>query len=77
MFPILTSKAVKGIDMIKWVKLDAGEYESEDKRFYVLKTYDRIFGNHWILYDNSIKDYYKRQFHEYSLKACKAKAEVL
>ena len=31
--------------MITWEKLDAGEYESEDGRFYIIKTYDRIYGN--------------------------------
>lgn len=63
--------------MIKWKRLDAGEYESEDKRFYILQGYDRIYGNHWVLHDNNIPDYYKQQYHENSLRECKAKAEVL
>ena len=63
--------------MILWVKLDAGEYESADKRFYILKTYDRLYGNHWVLHDKNEPDYYKAQYHEYSLKDCKAKAAVL
>ena len=62
---------------ITWIKKDAGEYESSDRRFYILKTYDRIFGNHWVLFDKTISDYYQQQFHEYSLKECKAKAAVL
>ena len=37
--------------MIRWNRLDAGEYESEDKRFYILQSYDRIYGNHWLLQD--------------------------
>ena len=63
--------------MIKWKRLSAGEYESEDKRFWILQTYDRVYGEHWILHDNTISDYYKRQYHENTLKECKAKAEVL
>ena len=63
--------------MPEWKKLDAGEYESTDGRFYILKTYDRIFGNHWCLFDHSIKDYYRSQYHEASLKDSKAKAEAL
>ena len=38
---------------ITWIKKDAGEYESSDGRFYILKTYDRIFGNHWVLFDKT------------------------
>ena len=63
--------------MIKWKRLEAGEYESEDKRFYILIAYDNIYGNHWMLYDRNIADYYKQQFHENSLKDCKSKAEAL
>lgn len=43
-----------------WRRLDAGEYETEDKRFYILKKWDRLYGNHWELTDYSIDDYYKR-----------------
>lgn len=63
--------------MITWKRLGTGEYESEDKRFHILQTYDRIYGTHWVLYDNSITDYYKRQYHKNSLRECKAQAEVL
>ena len=62
---------------INWIKLDAGEYRSEDGRFYILKAYDRIFGNHWLLQDNNEKDYRLGEYHEDTLKDCKAKALVL
>lgn len=63
--------------MIKWIKLDSGEYESEDKRFYIIKTYDRLYGNHWQMRDNSEKDYYKGKYIEYTLRDCKLKAEAI
>ncbi len=63
--------------MLKWSKLDAGEYESSDKRFYVLWGSDRIYGNHWVLYDRSEPDYYKSQYHEATLRDCKLRAEGL
>ena len=63
--------------MITWLKIDSGEYESSDKRFYIIKTYDRIYGNHWQLQDTHEKDYYKSLYHEYSLRECKLKAETL
>lgn len=63
--------------MIKWIKLDAGEYESSDGRFLILKTYDRIYGNHWMLQDRNEPDCYKGQYHEETLGECKLKAEVL
>ena len=55
----------------------SGEYESQDKRFYILQSYDRIYGNHWVLRDKNIADYYKQQYHENTLKDCKIKAETL
>lgn len=61
--------------MIKWKKLDAGEYESEDHRFYVLKTWDRLYGNHWRLHDRNSEDYYKGFYHENTLYECKLTAE--
>lgn len=63
--------------MIKWNKLDAGEYQSEDERFKIMKSWDRIYGNHWILHDYNEEDYYKGDYHEQTLRDCKAKAEVL
>ena len=42
--------------MIKWIKIEAGHYESEDNRFYIMQTYDRIYGDHWVLHDNKESD---------------------
>ena len=61
--------------MIKWKKIEAGEYESEDKRFAIHKTWDRIYGNHWVLRDKSVDDYYKGLYNENTLLDCKLKAE--
>ena len=63
--------------MIKWFKAEAGEYKSEDGRFLVTQTYDRIYGNHWLLQDRTEPDYYKGQYHEDTLRECKAMAEAL
>ncbi len=65
------------METIGWIRLDAGEYESSDHRFYILKTYDRIYGNHWLLQDRDEPDYYKGQYNEYTLRDCKAKAETI
>jgi hypothetical protein len=63
--------------MIKWNKIEAGEYKSEDNRFHIIKTWNRIYGNHWQLYDSNNKDYYKGLYQEKTLLDCKLKAEVL
>ena len=63
--------------MLKWKRIEAGEYVSEDGRFKILATYDRIYGDHWVLHDHAEPDYYKGQYDEQSLRDCKAKAEVL
>ena len=63
--------------MIKWKRLSAGEYESSDGRFYILKGYDRIYGDHWVLHDRNEPDYYKGRYDEQTLLECKLKAEVL
>lgn len=63
--------------MIEWQRKEAGYYESIDNRFLIMKTYDRIYGNHWVLHDKNIDDYYKRQYHEDTLRDCKLKAEAL
>ena len=60
--------------MIKFKRIDTGEYISEDDRFHILHTWDVIHGNHWVLFDNAINDYYKRQHHYYTLKECKSVA---
>ena len=63
--------------MITWKRIEAGEYVSEDGRFYILKTWDRLYGNHWQLRDRSVEDRYKGLYHENSLIDCKLKAEAL
>lgn len=63
--------------MIQWKRIEAGEYMSADERFYIIKTWDRIYGNHWELHDKSIPDYYKGLYHEKTLLDCKLKAEAI
>ena len=63
--------------MIKWKKIEAGEYKSEDGRFFVFKTWNRIYGDHWLLRDRNADDYYKGLYHEKTLFDCKFKAEML
>lgn len=63
--------------MIEWIKLDTGEYESKDGRFHALRSYDRIYGNHWELHDRTESDYYKGLYHEETLRMYKAMAETL
>ena len=63
--------------MIQWKKIEAGEYVSKDDRFHILKTWNRIYGNHWQLQDRSEPDYYKSIYHEQTLLECKLKAETL
>ncbi len=64
--------------MITWKKLDAGEYDSTDERFHIIKTWDRIYGNHWELYDRedtSPDNPNHGMYCEDSLKECKRVAE--
>ena len=63
--------------MIKWKREINGTYVSDCGRFQIWKSWDRIFGNHWKLYDNMEKNYYKAQYHERTLLDCKLNAEVL
>lgn len=63
--------------MIKWKRIEAGEYYSEDGRFHIIKTWDRIYGNHWQLHDKNNPDYYKGLYYERTLLDCKLKAEAL
>lgn len=63
--------------MIAWKRIEAGEYESEDGRFHILKTWDRIYGNHWQLQDKNEPDYYKSLYDEQTLLDCKMKAETI
>ena len=66
----------KGWKSLEWKKLDAGEYESRDGRFYILKTWDRLNGDHWQLTDNTVEDYYKSHTACDSLKHAKHVAEL-
>jgi hypothetical protein len=63
--------------MIAWKRIEAGEYESEDGRFHILKTWNRIYGNHWQLQDKNEPDYYKSLYDEQTLLDCKMKAETI
>jgi hypothetical protein len=63
--------------MIKWKRIEPGEYESTDKRFSITQTYDRIYGDHWVLQDSQNPDRYKGRYDEKTLRDCKAKAENL
>lgn len=56
---------------IKWKRLDAGEYESSDERFYIIKCWDRIFYNHWQLSDRTTGMEFARD----TLKDCKLVAQ--
>lgn len=60
--------------LLKWKKLDAGEYESLDGRFYILKCWDRMYGNHWELHDRNESDWYKGTYYEKTLTDCKFRA---
>lgn len=66
----------KGWKTLEWKRLDAGEYESTDGRFYILKTWDRLYGNHWCLQDRNVEDYYKSQSACDSLRHAKYIAEL-
>lgn len=63
--------------MIEWKRIEAGEYTSKDGRFHILKTWDRVYGNHWQLRDAYENNYYKGLYYESSLLDCKLKAEAV
>jgi len=50
--------------MLTWKRLNPGEYISTDSRFYIIQSYDRIYGAHWKLVDTSDSDVYKGTYHE-------------
>jgi len=56
---------------MKWKRIEAGEYYSEDERFHILDTWDRISGKYWSLYDSNTK----QEIRGYSLKHVKKIAE--
>ena len=63
--------------MLQWKKIEAGEYVTSDGRFHIIKTWNRIYGNHWQLRDRNEPDYYKGLYMEQSFLDCKLKAEIL
>ena len=63
--------------MIKWVRNESGAYKDVSGRFTIMKTYDRIYGNHWQLHDANEPNYYKGIYDETSLRDCKSKAEAI
>ena len=63
--------------MIKWVRIEAGEYKDEKDRFHIIKTWNRVYGNHWQLYDNQEENYYRGIYPEKTLLDCKLKAEAI
>lgn len=56
--------------MIEWKRVKAGEYESEDKRFYIVKDIVKLY-NSWALIDGDIV-YYRPTLYD-----CKRKAESI
>jgi len=63
--------------MIKWKRIEAGEYISNDERFVIYKTWNRVYGDHWVLRDKNESDYYHGIYLEQTLFECKLKAEVI
>ena len=63
--------------MINWKRIEPGEYRSDDDRFIILKTWNRVCGDHWQLRDADEPDYYKGLYHERTLLDCKLKAEAI
>lgn len=63
--------------MIKWRRIEAGEYKSEDDRFLIIKTWNSIYGNHWELRDMSVPNRYKGTYIYSNLLDCKVRAEML
>jgi len=58
---------------MKWIKVEAGEYYSEDERFHIIHTWDRVNNLHWNLWDKVIN----RDYTCDSLKHCKYIAELM
>ena len=46
--------------MLVWQRIEAGEYLTEGGRFKAYRAYDRVYGEHWILCDTSVDDYYRK-----------------
>lgn len=56
--------------MIEWKRIKAGEYESEDKRFYIVKNIVKLY-NAWELLDGDVV------YYSPTLSGCKRKAESI
>lgn len=63
--------------MIKWKRIEPGNYESADRRFCICKTWNRIYGDHWKLRDMKDPDRYKGTYIKKTLGDCKQQAEDL
>lgn len=72
---------------MKWTKRTAGIYISEDEMFEIRSSWDRSYGNHWVLVDKkertelennpetSLIAFEKSRHHFNSFKECKGAAE--
>lgn len=63
--------------MLNWKRIEAGEYKESSGRFEIYSSYDRIYGDHWVLLDRNDPDYYKGKYDESTLREAKAKAEAI
>ena len=63
--------------MLNWKRIEAGEYEVSSGRFEIYASYDRIYGDHWVLHDRNEADYYKGKYDVCTLREAKAKAEAI
>lgn len=64
-------------DDMEWKMIEAGDWETTDGRFNAYTAYDRIYGNHWILVDRTVDNYYKSRYHEKTLKECIGVAKTI
>ena len=64
--------------MIKWKRVEAGAYISIDRRFQIHASWDRIYKDHWKLYDTQDKENpYRPVAHLKTLQKCKNMAEAI
>lgn len=59
--------------MLKWIKISAGEYKSENGRWHIVTAYDRVYGDHWRLTDLNDD---RNKYFEQTLKECKRIANL-
>lgn len=60
--------------MIKWRRIEAGRYESEDKRFEINRIYSRAYQGSWVLIDRNSASK-SAVYDGDTLLSCKVKAE--